>query len=602
MLGSLLVWTAGLPAAGEEIGIALWRDPAVLRHHLDAACSAVEVVCGMRFGRRPTVRVSTQEDIVHILQSRLEGEMGMLESSPDESRRFLAYYDPMEHEIHILPNALAEVSKLFQSPELLGENVLRAVLVHEATHALDFQRFPLRWTRRTLACCAASDERLATEAVLEGHAQLVTEEVARLWGIEDAFQRITHLYTGVSVGSDAPRFVGFDQDAAFVYLQGEAFMRTVQTARGRAGVGDVLRDPPFETRVIDRPVLWLRPELRGEEVDLKAVLEVFRPLIPEIDWEMSKWRVLGPALPMFPDERSKGTGVVESYLDNHGLYAGTRGGNHYINVFLAYCRSERDAERFVRALRGVDKARDSDPAWEPAARREGAGTAGHLPGFASRRRAVGGAPASALALHVARQGRYVIELTTYGLAAGDRSAQDRAIDLAARLLRSSPPTATAVALRSSVKEFLAVRSVGRMDEARILMRDLLPSAADLRRTVRPEYALAFADRYTGTRLELRTTRVPNATVESAFGEAGPRAVVRAWAATTEQLAAGTGRADLFPPEIQTFCRKMSAPGTTWVVLVVAAEDGTDERTYACFARLGDRFVWIKDPWMVLGGG
>lgn len=599
VLGFLLVHAAAPPVAGEESGPARWGDVAVLRRHLDAACAAVEEVCGTPFGTRPTVSVSTPEDIAQILRSRVGGEVGMLESTPDENRHYLAYYDPIAHRIHILPSTLGLVSRYFAAPDLLHEDVLRAVLVHEATHALDFQRFPVRWT---LACCAASDERLATEAALEGHAQFVTEEICRRWGIEGAFQRLTRLYTGAMVrAGGAPENVGFDQEAAFAYVQGHDFVRTIHGLRGRTGVDAMLMDPPFETRVIDRPILWLDPAQRGREVDLQAVLEVFRPLVTPLDWEVAKWRVLGPATPP-PVAGDAGAGEEapepESYLDNHGFYAGTPDGNRYFNVFLAYCRSEADAERFVRALEGVDEARDEDPKWQRAQRRAGAGPGGRLPGFTSRRRAANGSRDTELALQVVRQGSYVIEFSSYGLPDADQAARVHALDLAARLLRTSPPNAAAVALRSHVRSFLDARARGRLKQSATILRGLLPTGADLRRTVRSGSAAEFAADYGGLRLALRTDVVPNATVDSAFAGADPRTTVRAWAATTEQIAAGEGWASKFPDGMRAFARERAAPGMTWVVLSLTPPGGK-ERSYACFARFGDRFLFVKNPWAVL---
>lgn len=591
----LLVPNLAVRAAGEESGAARWGDPSLLRRHLDAACTAVAEVCGARFVTRPAVQVSTPQDITAILRRRMGGEMGMLESTPDEQRQYLAYYDPMAHEIHILPGTLTRVAAYFHAPELLEEDVLRAVLVHEATHALDFLRFPVRWT---LACCSASDERLATEAVLEGHAQLVTEEVCRRWGIESAFQRLTRLYTGALAAGQAADRVGFDQDAAFAYIQGHDFILRVQEARGDEGVDAVLRDPPFETRVIDRPELWLEPPQRGRIVDLQALLEVARPLVPASDWEVAKWRVLGPAVPLASRAGSRAGGSAQSTLDNHGLYAGAPDGNRYLNLFVAMCASQGDAARFVAALRGVDEARDDDPRWQHAVRRDGAGLEGGLPGFTSLRRAVGGSAASELALQVFHEGAYVVEFSTYGLAGADRAAQARALDLAARLLRASPPSAVAVALRAHVKRFLLARSRGHRGDASTLMRDLLPTKADLRRSVRPEMAEAFANAYDGVHLALRTSTPSNATVDSAFQGAGPDLTVRAWAATTEELAAGTGWTERFPSEMRAFARDRAAPGMTWVVLVLTPPGGA-QRRYACFARFGDRFLWIRDPWSVL---
>lgn len=594
VLGSLLALVAVTPAAGEDEGTAPWRDPSVLARHLDAACSAVEAVCEHGFYSRPGIRVSTQEELHAVLRGGEGSQAGMLESSPDESRSFIAYYDPLGKEVHILPEAMAKVAGELGVPGLLEEDVLRVILVHEATHALDFERFETQWM---LACCADSDERLAHEAVLEGHAQMVSEEVAKRWDITPAFQRLTKLYTGALERENGEEAEGLDQEAAFSYIQGHAFIRAIQAARGREGVNAVLKDPPFETRVIDRPILWLEPARRVEEVDLQALLDVFLPLVPAPDWEVSKWRVLGPGVPLLPQAPGETEESVESYVDNHGLYAGTPGGNRYFNVFVAYCRSERHAERFLAALRGVDEARDENPGWTKAVRHEGAGPENKLYGFSSRRRMVAGGPNTELTLQVIRQGRYVVELSAYGLEGVKRKDQDSRLYLADRLLRATPPSAAAVALRAHVKAFLTARELGRLQQARELMRALLPSRADLRRVVRPRFADEFADRYRGLRIALRTTPILNATIFSAFQEAAPNTLVRAWAATSEQLCTGEGWAAHFPEEMRVFSCEMAAPGMTWIVLSLTTPKG-DTITYPCFVRFGDRFLWVKNPWEV----
>ena len=192
----------------------------------------------------------------------------------------------------------------------------------------------------------------------------------------------------------------------------------------------------------------------------------------------------------------------------------------------------------------------------------------------------------------------MIEFSSYGMPNTDPAAKARVLDLTARLLRASPPSAAAVALRSHVRAFLEARSRRQTKQAATILRDLLPTAADLRRTVRPEVAAEFAMGYAGVRIALRTSVVQNATVDTAFAGAETGAAVRAWAATTEEIAAGEGWASKFPEAMRAFARDRAAPGMTWVVLSLTPP-GAGAQLYACFARLGDRFLFVKDPWAVL---
>ncbi len=562
-----------------------WRDPAVLAPLLEEACDAVERATGATFTERPRIEPSSQDEIERILNQGAEGERGMLESTPDATRAFFAYFEPLSRTIHLVPEALVAVARAAGDPALLSDDVLRSILVHEATHALDFERFPVRWV---LACCSASDERLAIEAVLEGHAQLVAEQVAKERDASGAFERLTHLYTGRVGGEDGGMV---DPEAAFTYVQGHRFAREILDTKGRAALEALLRDPPCETRVIDRPELAMDPLLKSREPDLQAVLELFRSFVTRPGWEVSKWRLLGPTAPSLGGEE----GDERSYLDNHGLYGGTEDGMRYVNVFLASTPSKEEAEALVAALRAVDEGRDREAAWLPAERTEGTGTDGGLPGFTSRRRARRGGAATDLMLHVARVGNVVVEYTSYGVPP-DRAQENRFLDLTERLLEAPPATAAAIHLRGMVTAFLRARAEDDQLKARELMRDLLPSTADLRRVVRPEDATAFADGYPGLKLALRTTIVSDATVASAFAQAGPTARVRAWGATTEDLVKGRGHAARFPAPMRTFARERAAPGVSWVLLTVTDPQEGDERVYCCFARLGDRFLWIDEPW------
>jgi hypothetical protein len=569
----------------------VWEDHATLRRFLDAACDAVEQACEAPFTQRPSVRISTQQEVDAILSRQLVGEEGMGET-PSENRNFIAYYEPKTFTIHVLPAGLQSLSETFGLPQILGEDVLRIVLVHEATHALDFQRFPMQWT---LACCGGPDERLAIEAVLEGHAQLVAEQIARRWEVEEAFQALTCLYTG-GCPTDEGEEVAFDQEAAFTYLQGHAFMRTVFTHGGREAVDAVLLNPPAVSSVIDRPMLWLDPTLRGQEHDLQALLEVFRPLVRASDWSVSKWRVLGPAGGVLIEGTAPGApAAMEGYVDNHSLYAGAPDGNRYLNVFIAKCPSETAAARLVEALRDVDQGRDAEPGWEPPVREQGAGAGGTLRGFTTRRRPVGRALPPELILQVVQEGVYVIELTAYGAPGASRPAQDQALGYAVRLLRAPPPVTAAVALRSHVRAFLAARANGRAQEARFLLREMLPTAADLRRLVRPAEADGFLAGHLGVRLSDRSMIVPDTAVANAFRIAGPETSVRAWGATTEELREGGERASRFPPEMLEFARTKAAPGLTWLLLVLTPEGG-ESATYVSFVRHADRFLWVVDPW------
>ena len=54
----------------------------------------------------------------------------------------------------------------------------------------------------------------------------------------------------------------------------------------------------------------------------------------------------------------------------------------------------------------------------------------------------------------------------------------------------------------------------------------------------------------------------------------------------------------FPKTMRAFANEVAAPGTIWVMLELGGGDGKAAEDLVAFARLGDRFLWIQDPWTV----
>jgi len=153
-------------------------------------------------------------------------------------------------------------------------------------------------------------------------------------------------------------------------------------------------------------------------------------------------------------------------------------------------------------------------------------------------------------------------------------------------------------LQHVVTSLLGARERGELERARNILRGLLPSDADLRRVVKPEFATSFEQGYRGHRLELRTTPVSPELTQNVFGGVGSRARVGAIGATTEELIQGGPGARGFPQAMRAFAKRAAYPGTTWLILEITPPGGTAPTRYVCFARLGDRFLWIIDPWTV----
>jgi len=158
-----------------------------------------------------------------------------------------------------------------------------------------------------------------------------------------------------------------------------------------------------------------------------------------------------------------------------------------------------------------------------------------------------------------------------------------------------PETLTAL-----VRNIQAARAQGDRKRLLDLVHAMLPEEADWR-------AILKAGPETDAFLGARDRRVPSRLDEAGLasladeifdpGDAA-RTEIQEHAATTEALAAAPfpGGLDEFPGGMVRFAQRVAAPARTWYT-VELLEPGQDTgMRYACFTRLGDRWLFLPKPW------
>ena len=448
------LFLAGPAFAGEEAA-GPWRDQRVLEARFAEAIEIVEEICGATFERRPTVRLSDAQTIAPILERELAelpaavvdrlSKRAMIRRLADA---LCAKYVFDEHAVHVLPEKVAAERSRAPSKVPLGEDHMRVLLVHEATHALDAERFQ---TRARFRDVASADALHALGAVLEGHAQWVAREAANRWKIPDAFDRLT------SAIVDLPE--GLDEDArreaevvvaltAFPYVQGLSFMTAVGDARGRAGLDAVLRDPPTSTRVIEDPARWLAPDDGAVEPDVKALLAVFRTLTVEPPWKVQERRVTEALLRSQAGNlpEAQRAGLLEGYEDGRLLTAEAPSGMHSVMAMALLYADVAGARAFVAAQRAQVDGMKRPLGADALQIEDGTGPGGAMYGF-SVGVDWGG---TRMTRHTGAVDRIAFSLVVVGAPTIDRAAQDRVIEhvavlaedpeaVRARELPASPP-------------------------------------------------------------------------------------------------------------------------------------------------------------------
>jgi hypothetical protein len=446
---SLLVLATWGRAArpGEEA--TAWRDPTVLSKRLAEACDAVEKATGKKFAKRPTVRVSTADEVATVLRGELALSMqamgaseGLEEVASSLASAMLAKYEPATGVVHVLPAAVESMASYLKEPGLRAEDTLRVVLAHEATHALDFALYAWEAMRDTRA---TSESQKGLNAVCEGHAQLVAEEVADAWGLAPSFVAFTRaITTAPPVSSPALRqtMAAFVAEVTFAYVQGHAFLKAVRAARGLEGVEQALKDPPTGTRAVEHPALWLDPSSAAKEPDLPGVVEALAPLLADPVWSTRSDRVLQATLesqrPMIPEAHR--AAFLRGYRDGRMLVGDVAGESVKAIVMALAFATPTDAVAHVAIERAVSESKDGmleDPAMKvvSATYADRAGPGDRFPGFRVAKLIEVQGDRFRVETVLAAIDATVVQVLASNLPSLDRAAQDEAVDRAALFLK-----------------------------------------------------------------------------------------------------------------------------------------------------------------------
>jgi hypothetical protein len=457
-----------------------WRDRIVLTKRLNEACDAVERACEAKFTKRPTLRVSDAETLKKLLVAdfrETKALRGQDQAAIAEllSTAVVGYYDDDQHAIHVAPGNAEHLAELQGDKVAPGEDVLRVLLAHEATHALDWERFPLEKAHHERA---TADGMLAVTAVAEGHAQWVAERVAAEWGLARAFAELTRLIVAPPADlTDAQRqqIAPLLATATFAYVNGHAFMKAVSRAQGRGGIEAALSDPPTTTRDIEDPARWLArraaPSAPDRDPDLGAVLGDLSGLVGDGAWNVDTDRVLTTALrtqepKLRPEDRKR---YLDGYEDGRVAVGRIEGEDvMVIAMALLFATPEQAATHVtIEGHTIMAQKGEVSPGMEIVSTdlTPGAGPDSSLSGFAVRREMRSAATTVLIQIQIASVGRVVLEVVVANVPSLGRAAQDQFFARAA--LRVTDPDAAAKApaleppayVRTSSRS-LTVRIVG----------------------------------------------------------------------------------------------------------------------------------------------
>ena len=256
-----------LPLVWEgEARAAWWDDEHFLQCQWDWACAAVEWACGRRYVEWPVLRAcSAEEYTVALGRGRLPARPPRTVEPLDPSGEVPAGRDWFEighcsretGRVFLRPAGLAECASIHPQNLEADLNVLRLILVHEATHAHDFQYHEDLFVPG-----------LVPNVLLEGHAWQVTETVAGAYGWTEDYKDMVRLVLRVDadVGEgDEPASAVWDaaEHARLSYTLGRRLFWQAEQLGGRAVIEEMLANPPPLSGLSqDRWQRWLRTCVR----------------------------------------------------------------------------------------------------------------------------------------------------------------------------------------------------------------------------------------------------------------------------------------------------------------------------------------------------
>ena len=281
--------------------------PAITPERVQAAWKDVLELCGevgLAPGDAPQMELTTRSSLRKLLTEELQVQMLMLcggdeaaarlqarQTAAAYARMMVAKYSWSQKKVLVCPESWGALAKSLGRPELLHDQVLRAVLAHELVHAADARAHRLD---ELLASRASDEELRALDAVIEGNAQRVARQLCERKGWTRGFDVFT-----ASIGAP-PAAVGDDPAASLMlrvlgahvgtsYVQGELFMAALHASKGAEGIAAAFAKPPRDMGEIFNHQWYLDPQSRPRSThDLEAGLDTLDDLQLEGAWKRTR--------------------------------------------------------------------------------------------------------------------------------------------------------------------------------------------------------------------------------------------------------------------------------------------------------------------------
>jgi hypothetical protein len=253
-------------------------------------------------------------------------------------------------------------ARLMDRIELVEDECVRAVLVHELVHALDDRTHDLG---KSLLACADSDQVQGFNAVLEGHAQHLTRRVCAARGWSDGFATYTELIGALPPGLDEATLQIVRVQAATLntaYAEGERFMAALLERGGEEAVARAFRAPP-DAQTVFHPEWFLDPRSKPEPAfDPGPAFALFLKKFEAQDWTPTRMTLtpaqFAAALALLPPETVAPLLATLRAARITALQPAADPGSKQVALGVLEFADEAAAKAYVAAARELSRTKD----------------------------------------------------------------------------------------------------------------------------------------------------------------------------------------------------------------------------------------------------
>lgn len=326
----------------------------------------VEKHTGRKFDAFPDWTLASTDEVRDALARDLAPQFAALESalSPEEARGFaemqaaamapflLGKWGFLDRQIFLAPQRVAPLMELIEIEKWHTDAIVRVIVAHELAHALQDQ---VAGIGDRFGSITSTEESLAFNALVEGHAVFVAEKVGRELGLSLAEIEATQRLLARAVSQGDPVLDMLSEVAAShfeqTYLGGASFCAHHYARGGNERLWELFTKPPLTTAMIAKPETYTTQV--AETVDLAAVLADIDQMFGEgpfdvRDIELGRM-ILANSYALMPEQAREE--VLDQIVQAHALFAADpTDPNTFGNVTIMLIEDPAYAPRFLQHI------------------------------------------------------------------------------------------------------------------------------------------------------------------------------------------------------------------------------------------------------------